>query len=239
MNTNTVVSSRRVRKEKQKAIRQTVALLGLAVLTLLLFIFVIIPVFINGFNSFLNTSNPFEVSDSIPPQVPILSAPVEATSSAALVLSGFGEPESTVVFVLNGSQYAELTIATDGTFQEEIELTEGENTVAAYSIDAAENESALSKTFTIAYDTTPPLLDVSGIEDGTVVETRKNQSFTVSGTTEPGVKVTINGRVVFPTSDGSFSQAVLLVEGENTLVIEAIDQAGNTTSAEKKITYIP
>lgn len=233
------VPSRRVRKEKQKALRQTLVLLGLAVSVLLLFVFVIVPIFINGFNSFLDNSNPFEPKDEIPPQVPILSAPVEATHSAQISVSGFGEPESSLIFVLNGEKYEELTIAEDGTFESLLELTEGENAIAAYSVDAAGNESELTKTFTTIHDATPPLLDVSGIEDGLVVETRKNQSFSVSGTTDPGSKVYVNGRIVFPNSEGVFKQTVLLAEGENILVIEAIDQAGNKTATEKKVTYVP
>jgi len=233
------VPSRRVRKEKQKALRQTVALLGFAVVTLLVFVFIIVPAFINGFNAFLDNSNPFEPTDSIPPQVPILSAPVEATFSAQIAVSSFGEPESSLIFVLNGEKLTELTISEDGTFQSELDLLEGENTIAAYSVDAAGNESELTKTFTTIQDATEPMLDVSGIEDGMVVETRKNQSFEVTGTTDPGSKVYVNGRIVFPNSEGAFKQTVLLAEGENVLSIEAIDKAGNKTSTEKKVTYIP
>lgn len=234
-----IVPSRRVRKEKQKAVRQTLALLGLAVSVLLLFVFVIVPIFINGFNSFLDNSNPFEPKDTIPPQVPILSAPVDATHSAQIAVSGFGEPESKVIFVVNGEKHDERTIAEDGTFEVWVDLIEGENTIAAYSVDAAGNESELSKTFTTLHDITPPLLDVSSIEDGLVVETRKNQNFTVSGVTDPDAKVFINGRIVFPNSQGEFKQMVLLVEGENILAIEAVDLAGNKTATEKKVTYIP
>lgn len=236
---NRTVPSRRVRTEKKKAMRQTFALLGFAIATLLVFIFVIIPIFINGFNSFLDSSNPFEPSDTIPPQVPIISAPVEATFSAQIAVRGFGEPESKLIFVLNGEKYDELTIAEDGTFESELELVEGENTIAAYSIDEAGNESELSKTFTTLQDSTDPLLDVSGIEDGLTVETRKNQNFSVEGVTDPDAKVYVNGRVVFPNSEGNFKQSVLLAEGENILVIEAVDKAGNTTTAEKTVTYIP
>ncbi len=233
------VSSRKVRKEKKKALRQSLALLGVSALILLSFIFVIIPGFITGFNSFLDTSNPFQPSDVIPPQVPILSAPVDATFSAQISVVGFGEPESTLIFVLNGEPEPELTIGDDGSFERELQLIEGENTIAAYSIDESGNESEISKSFTTVFDSEPPLLDVSGIEDGLTVETKKNQNFTVSGKTDPGAKVYINGRVSFPTSEGDFSQKFLLNEGENTLTIEAIDKAGNKTSAEKKITYIP
>lgn len=233
------IPSRKVRKEKQKAVRQTVALLGFAVVTLLVFVFIIIPIFINGFNSFLDSSNPFEQEDKIPPQVPIISAPVEATFSAQIAVSGFGEPESKLIFILNGEKFDELTIAEDGTFEAELDLIEGENTIAAYSVDEAGNESEVSRTFTTLQDATDPLLDVSNIEDGMTVETRKNQNFSVEGTTDPGAKVYINGRVVFPNSEGGFRQSVLLAEGENILLIEAVDKAGNRTSVEKKVTYIP
>ena len=233
------VSSRRVRKEKQKAMRQSITMLVLALLTLLLFIFVIIPIFIQGFNSFIDTSNPFQQSDTIPPQVPILSAPVEATFSAQIALSGFAEAESTVVMVLNGERYKDVSVSEDGSFAVDLDLSDGENTIAAYSIDGAGNESELSKTFTTTLDTEDPTLDISSLEDGMTVETRKNQNFTVSGTTDPGVKVFINGRLSLPNSEGVFKQSVLLAEGENLLVIEAIDKAGNTTIAERTVTYIP
>lgn len=232
------VSSRRVRKEKKKVLSQSVVMIGVAVVIFFTFIFVVIPNFINFVTNFLDSSTPFQETDDIPPQIPILSAPVTATNSAELKISGYGEPESFVIFVINGSKQDKVTIGEDGSFEVPITLEQGENKINAYSVDEAENESATTKDYITLFDSKPPTIENIEPEDGASFETRTNQSVTIKGNTdkdEVGTKIYINERVVFPKEDGTFSYTYHLEEGENKIEIKAIDKAGNQNKVE--LTY--
>ena len=60
--------------------------------------------------------------------------------------------------------------------------------------------------------------------------------FIVQGSTEPGATVTVNGETVEVGGDGSFNKTVALTrEGWNTIVIRAIDPAGNTTEHRESV----
>ncbi|GIK83780.1 MAG: hypothetical protein BroJett025_04020 [Patescibacteria group bacterium] len=217
---------------------QSVMMIGVAVVLFFTFIFVIIPNFFNFITNFLDSSTPFQETDDIPPQIPIISAPVSATNSAELKITGFGEPESFVVFVLNGAKEDKVTITQDGSFEVPLTLSEGENKISAYSVDKADNESAVTKEYITVFDAKPPSIEVTEPADGSSFETRANQSITIKGKTDaddPGIKIYISGRLVFPKDDGSFSYVYRLNEGENKLEIIAQDKAGNSNKTE--VTY--
>ena len=230
-------TSRKVRREKKKVLSQSVIMIIVAILLLLAFLFVILPSFIGFVTNVLNSSSPFQETDEIPPQIPIISAPVSATNSAELSISGFGEPESDVIIILNGSKEDEIQIADDGTFSVPLTLSEGNNSVSAYSRDAAENESPVTREYTTKLDTQDPELTITEPEDGTEIQGRGNQMLTIQGTTDKDttVRVYVNDRIVFPKADGTWKYDFRLSEGENKLNIRAVDAAGNETDTE--VTY--
>lgn len=236
----TGTSSRRLKKEKKKVVSQSIMMIGVAAILLFSFIFVVIPNFFTFINNFLDSSTPFQEEDTTPPQIPIISAPINATNSAELKITGFGEPESFVIVIQNGSKNERVTISEDGSFEVPLTLETGENKISAYSVDQAENESATTKDYITIYDTTAPSIEIIEPADGTKFETRANQSITITGKTgedEAGTKIYINDRVVFPKDDGTFSYSYRLNEGENKLEIRAQDKAGNTNKIEVTYTF--
>ena len=103
----------------------------------------------------------------------------------------------------------------------------------------AQSDGVKSDIWGIRYttvDETPPTLSIVSPEDGESFET---SVIAVSGWTEPGVSLVINGMVVAVEADGSFSCNVLLVEGNNSIVATATDPAGNWASASVTVTYEP
>lgn len=229
------VSSRLAKKERKKLLRQTVFFGGVAVIIVMTFIFVIVPGFLAIVDRLLGT-NPFQEEDSFPPQVPIIAPPVSATNSASLKLTGYGEAESEVTLVLNGFKSGSVVISEDGTFELNLNLEEGENTIELYSTDAAGNESNTTKTYVTTLDTENPELVIEQPEDGATLVGTTNQNYEIKGTTQPGSKVYINERLVLPNSDGEFSHRFRLAEGENKLEIRSVDQAGNETQQEITVT---
>lgn len=232
--------SRRIRREKKKVMSQSIMMIIVAIALFLTFIFVIIPNFFNFITNFLDSSTPFQEVDDIAPQIPIISAPANATNSGQIKISGYGEPEASVIFVINGSKQDKITILEDGSFEAPINLEEGENKISAYSVDAAENESSQTKDYITFFDTKAPNIEITEPEDGASFETRNNQSITIKGKTgedELGTKIYINDRVVFPKEDGSFSYTLRLNEGENLVEVRAQDKAGNSNKLELKYNF--
>ncbi len=78
-----------------------------------------------------------------------------------------------------------------------------------------------------ASDTTSPALSIESPYSGEEVTT---SPVTVSGTTEPGVTLTVNGVLVSVGADGKFSFALALEVGWNTITAVAVDEAGNWAS---------
>jgi len=99
---------------------------------------------------------------------------------------------------------------------EDFTLTEGPNTVTIEETDLAGNTG--SDSITVTLDTVAPVVTVISPSDGATVN-----SSTIT------VAYTVDGA---PTT-----QDFTLTEGENTLTVAAVDEAGNETSASVAVTY--
>ncbi len=210
---------------------------GIAVVVVILFVFAIIPGLLKLVNLILGSgSGVLSPSDTLPPQMPIIATPVSATHSATLALKGFGEPDSELIITLNGNEAAKQKIAPNGEFSSDITLTEGDNQLELWAVDAAGNQSQ-TKTFAILLDTQAPKLELSEPQDGQTIELRKNQLVSIKGTTEANAKVYVNGRLVYANNQGAFTSSYQLAEGENKITLEAEDKAGNKTLSEITVNF--
>ncbi len=232
-------SSRLVRKEERKLVTQTIWFVVLGIAILAAFVFFIMPNAIKIFFRFLDSNKGLEVTDTIPPQIPILAAPVDATNSATVALSGFAEADSTVVFLLNSTEISRLKAAADGTFNQELRLEQGPNELTVYGVDAAENESAKSQVYRIFMDDQPVEIKIDEPAANAQIEGRKNQLLTIKGTTKPDARVYVNDRLNYAKADGTFAPTYSLGEGENKLKIKVIDKAGNQAETELTVTFRP
>jgi hypothetical protein len=233
-----LVSSRLAKREQKKMVKQTL-FLGIGVVAFsLAFVLFIAPAAVQWLGALiLGDATIGDIEDTLPPQIPIVAAPITATYSAQLKMSGFGESDSEVVVVLNGSEASRQKITAEGTFELDINLAENENQLQLYSIDAAGNESATTKTYSIVMDNQPPTLEISQPQNGSTIELRKNQLTTIQGKTEPRARVFVNGRQTTANDQGDFSTTYQLQEGENKLMLEAQDLAGNKTQQELIINF--
>jgi hypothetical protein len=115
-------------------------------------------------------------------------------------------------------------------------MADGEHTVVFNASDNDGN-AATQKSVTFTVDTVAPVLNVTSPVDGSVTNT---STCTVSGTTNDAtsspVTVTVNGASVTVNANGSFSKAITLSEGENTITIVATDAAGKTTTVTRTVT---
>lgn len=93
-------------------------------------------------------------------------------------------------------------------------------------------EGALSepRVLTLVQDASPPTLRVSFPP----AVTREDKQ-TISGFTEPGARVFLDGRSVVAAANGAFSMPLNLKRGLNVVVVESVDAAGNVAYKSKTI----
>lgn len=119
-------------------------------------------------------------------------------------------------------------------------LTDGSHTLKI-SVEDNDGNSATSSTINFTTDTIAPTLSVtSPAESGQYVA---ESAFTVKGTTSdstsgvPTIKISLNGtdQGTVTVSNGSFSKAITLVSGTNTIIVTATDKAGKVTTITRTI----
>lgn len=84
-------------------------------------------------------------------------------------------------------------------------------------------------------DTVPPQVSIEAPSDGLTLE---SPTVEVSGTTELGVTLEVNGLYVSVGLDGSFSCVISLLEGDNVITANATDLSGNWATDSVTVTYV-
>ena len=229
------VTSRRTKLEQKKILRQIVFFLFLAVVFTAGFILVVIP---NLFKFLANLSGSIPAqTDTVPVQIPFVAAPVAATSSATLTLSGFSQKGYTVVVVDNSQEKGRQAANDDGSFKTDVTLDQGDNQLTVYAVDQNKKQSDVSQTYHVKFSDQPPALDITQPQDKANIQGKQNQKLTIEGKTDPQVQVTVNDRLIFVKDDGSFSTVQQLNEGDNNFTVKAVDDAGNNTQKQFTVSF--
>jgi hypothetical protein len=226
------------RRNKRKAallITGTLLIIGLGVVfgfNVLTKIFL----FIGNLNS---ANQPVEKTDFIPPSPPQFFPAVEATNSASLTIKGIAEAGSSVFLTQNSQDTANTVTPQDGVFLfPNLRLKEGTNEFLAVAVDDAGNRSQPSNRLVVYYSNKPPPLTVVSPVDRKVV-TGNDPRISITGSTDPEARLTINDRIVIVSYDGKFSYNLVLNPGDTTVVIIATDRNGNQARKEMTLTYNP
>lgn len=161
---------------------------------------------------------------------------------------GSGVDLDTLVVKQDGVSAAASTLAktavTGGysiTYTPAAALSDGSHTV---TIDVSDHDgnAAAQKTTSYTVDTVPPTLNVTAPEAGLITN---SASLTVRGTTNDAtsspvtVRVSLNGvdkGTATVSADGSFTKALTLANGSNTIVVTATDAAGKSSSVTRTVT---
>ena len=94
--------------------------------------------------------------------------------------------------------------------------------------------------FDVVLKNSAPTLDISTPSDGQRFDKNSigsGNSISVSGKTDQGVSVTVNGFWAVVDDSNNFSYTLPLQNGDNQIKIIAIDQAGNKTEKDIKVNY--
>jgi hypothetical protein len=116
------------------------------------------------------------------------------------------------------------------------DLPQGEHTIFFEAIDVAGNRANATVTFLI--DAVAPELDVVSPEDGDVT---RDPNLLVQGSYQDDVSdisdiaVRVNGDLIASTT-GVITEYITLTEGVNTIIIDAIDLAGNVQAVQRIVT---
>ncbi len=150
-----------------------------------------------------------------------ISGTVDAGASVAVARTG-----------INGTVTGNA-IVSGTSWSYDVTLTEGSNT---FTVSAqTPGSSTATVTTSIALDTTPPVLAVSALATGSSTST---QTQNITGTvtdSNPGI-VTVNGQPVVVTNN-TFSTAVTLTTGVNTVTVVATDLLGNSSIDTRTINF--
>jgi len=107
------------------------------------------------------------------------------------------------------------------------------NAFAIWSQDEGTGYTVLSSRF-IAPDTEPPSLTLWDPEDQIVFPDRY---INVTGETEPGASVSVDGISAFVDAEGFFSLKIALENGPNFITVTAIDASGNIAFLTRTVHY--
>lgn len=159
------------------------------------------------------------IVDTTAPALSITSPATDMTTSSTTIdISGTAEPGATVT--VSGMQ---AIVLEDGSFHYSgLPLEDGPNDITVIATDANGNSATAMRTVTS--DSAIPALSGLVVSPSGVTNLG---SATITGTFDEMVSLTVSGMVVPLNHDGTFMVNVLLGEGDNTIVMSAIDAAGN------------
>lgn len=140
---------------------------------------------------------------------------------------------------LDGGLAGKMKVDKDANFFfEDITLSKGTNTITAKALDENGKESENSNPITVLLKTDSPQLSIDSPTEGQSFS-KDDKTAQVLGKTDPGAKVTVNDLWAIVDENGNFSYSLPLRDGENVIKIVAVDEAGNKTEAERKVSYSP
>ncbi len=168
---------------------------------------------------------------------PTLNGIQNATSSAQINIAGSSSyNEGKIILYVNEKEVDDISLDGSNNFEfKRIDLRNGENTInAKYFLD--DKESDFSQDYSITRSSDKPELEISAPSDKSSF-TKADKTITVSGKTDPNNSITVNGFRAIVDSEGEYSYRLELSEGENTITVEATNEAGIKTSKEIKVDY--
>lgn len=183
-------------------------------------------------SSNISTNN----QNKIPPP-PFISQLPSSTKDQQITVNGYSIDGLMVKLFVNEREVASTRADKEGSFTFfNVNLNDGDNTIYAKASDTKGLDSPASKSISVRLQKKSPKLIVSEPADRSEFK-QKDNAITVRGSTDPLDIVTVNGQKAFVTSDGTFSYMYPLNDGENKLIIESTDDAGNKTTVEKTVTF--
>jgi hypothetical protein len=157
------------------------------------------------------------IRDTNPPMLAIFN-PQDKTIVTDDNVSVEGSVEPGASLTVNGK----VTSTIGGMFTTIVKLKEGGNAITFVATDAAGNTN--TETRRVTMDTLVNLTVDTSLNGKTV----KYSNITLTGKTDPGATVYLNGEPMKVKVNGDFTASINLLEGNNTILVQAVDEHSNT-----------
>lgn len=179
-------------------------------------------------------------NQAIQNQINFISAPIlnplpNATNSAKINVTGKSIKDITIKLYLNNLSQDQTETDGNGNFTFSINLEAGDNQIKTLA-EKNGKKSDFSNVLSITFKNSKPNLSISSPTDGQTFKKDQN-SVNVTGTTDPGTTITVNGFWAIIDESNNFSYILPLQNGDNQIKVVANDQAGNQTEKNIKVNY--
>ncbi|MBU0475278.1 MAG: hypothetical protein KKF62_14085 [Bacteroidetes bacterium] len=125
-----------------------------------------------------------------------------------------------------------VTVNGDGSFSGTVTLTEGENTVLITAYN--EINDSVSVFRLINYDSTLPVITIIS-PDNNLITSSSSLNITGSVNDASDVTLTVNGDTTTVDGSGNFTYNASLLEGTNSIIVIATDEAGNSNTETRTL----
>lgn len=188
------------------------------------------------------------LKDTQPPDAPQITLPTleSVITTGRPMMSGKAEPNSTVTIIINGQEAGTAQTDANGnwTFTPPTQLADGRYEVKAHATDAAGNVGPDTVQVPFNVDSTAPKPPVI-ITPARNAELDVDRDFEISGTSEPGARVTVylDGEpkaFVVADAEGRWKTPVpanVLQVGPHVASAEALDTAGNRGTRAEDVPF--
>lgn len=166
--------------------------------------------------------------DNLPPDLVVTSPTMGLTNDPSVTVAGSTEPDANVT--VDGTPVA---LDANGAFELPVTLFDGPHTFTVVARDVEGNSATALRTITV--DTTAPTVTIDSPSTGLVTNL---SALGVSGSTEPGARVVVDGFVVSVGPGGGFALGLALAPGTNVITATVTDPAGNVATASVTVTYV-
>jgi|GEM_PF-3891623 len=167
------------------------------------------------------------IRDTIAPQITLLNPKAGAMVNSTTITVTVSANEE-ALFYINGRPVSTFGGKADTT----VDLNEGPNIITVKAVDLAGNTKIYS--FNVTLDTTVPSLILN--KPALTVFRTTAGTLVLTGVTEPGANLTLNGKVVPLAPDGTFTYKMKLRVGRNNLSLTSKDKAGNANTISLAVT---
>lgn len=230
----------RLARFEEKKLRNRLIYTVIIILLVLTFFIVFGFKLLIGFFVFLDQ---MRGNDTVKPQenqilvAPFLDSVPIATNSSKFIFRGKALSNTTVVLYVDDEELRKSKSDSDGLFTfENVTIPEGKHLIKSRTTNDKGKYSEFSNVVSTTIKKKQPKLDVISPQDNSTV-TSEEAIVQIEGKTDAEVNLKINDRFAVVKSDGSFSFAYGLNEGDNEIILKAIDLAGNEKEVKRNVTY--
>jgi hypothetical protein len=230
---------RSIRKFEHKTRRKIIFTIIISIVLLYLTFTIAIPFLIGSLKVFQKkpTVAAQQYDDKLAP--PILNIPFDATNSASLDIDGYAATDTQVELYINDTPIQKTFTDSTGSFRFSlVSLQIGRNFI--YGKTISDDKSSLpSKGIKLDYSNEKPNLEVYEPTDN-IARTGGDRRVKIDGKTDDtDTTVTINGKQVYVSADGKFTDFIDLTDGDNQITVISINKYGNATQITRKAIFTP